>query len=73
MFEIEARHPLLQGAGIGYNRIAGPNATPGNYNGIVIARIRTDIALADFEISVRNLVEDVQRCLLAAVLCLSRP
>jgi outer membrane protein TolC len=59
-FEIEARHPLLQGGGIGYNRIAGPNATPGVYNGIVIARIRTDIALADFEASVRDLVEDVQ-------------
>jgi outer membrane protein TolC len=60
MFEIEARHPLLQGAGIGYNRIAGPNAAPGVYNGVVIARIRTDIALADFEASVRNLVQDVQ-------------
>ncbi len=60
MFEIEARQPLLQGAGIAYNRIAGPNATPGTYNGIVVARIRTDIALADFEIAVRDLVEDVQ-------------
>jgi outer membrane protein TolC len=58
-FEIEARHPLLRGGGIAFNRIAGPNAPPGVYNGIVIARIRTDIALADFETAVRDLVLDV--------------
>ncbi len=59
VFEAEFRHPLLQGAGIGFNRIAGPNSTPGNYNGIMIARLRTDVALADFESSVRNFLEDV--------------
>ncbi len=56
----EFRHPLLRGSGIAYNRIAGPNAQPGNYNGVVLARIRTDIALADFETSVRNLIRDVE-------------
>lgn len=61
LFEAEFRHPLLQGAGIGFNRIAGPNSSPGNYNGIVIARVRTDIALADFEASVRNFLEDVMQ------------
>ena len=60
-FEAEFRHPLLQGGGIEFNRIAGPNGGPGNYNGIMIARIRTDVALADFERSVRDLVEDVQQ------------
>ncbi len=30
------------------------------YNGVVLARIRTDRALADFEASVRNLVSDVE-------------
>jgi hypothetical protein len=40
--------PILQGAGA-FNRIPGPNATPGNYNGILIARVNTDITLADFE------------------------
>jgi outer membrane protein TolC len=59
-FEAEFRQPLLQGAGIAYNRIAGPNSPVGTYNGIVIARIRTDIALADFEQSVRGFVQDVQ-------------
>lgn len=55
------RHPLLQGSGVEFNRIAGPDATPGNYNGVLIARIRTDISLADFEAAVRDLVRDVER------------
>jgi outer membrane protein TolC len=54
------RQPLLRGAGLGFNRIAGPGAQPGLYNGVVLARINTDIALADFEASVRNLVADVE-------------
>ena len=58
--EAEFRQPLLRGAGVTYNRIAGPNSGIGGYNGVVIARIRTDIALADFEVAVRNLVRDVE-------------
>ena len=60
-FNAEVRQPLLRGAGVNFNRIAGPNAQPGNYNGVVLARIRTDIALADFETSVRNLIRDVEQ------------
>ena len=56
----ELRHPLLQGAGAEFNRIAGPNATPGNYNGVLMARINSDVSLADFEIQVRNLLLDVE-------------
>lgn len=56
----EVRQPLLQGAGTQFNRIAGPGATPGNFNGVMLARINTDIALADFEAAVRNLVSDVE-------------
>ena len=56
----EMRQPLLQGAGVQFNRIAGPGATPGIYNGVMVARISTDIALADFEAGVRNLVSDVE-------------
>ena len=61
-FEAEIRHPLLQGGGIDFNRIAGPNATPGFYfsNGVLIARINTDISLADFESSVRDFLSDVE-------------
>ena len=53
--------PLLQGNGIQFNRIAGPGATPGFYNGVVIARINTDTALTDFEMATRNLVADVEK------------
>ncbi len=61
--EMEFRQPLLQGAGVQFNRIAGPNNSPGFFfsNGVVLARIDTDISLADFEASVRNLVSDVER------------
>ncbi len=61
VFQIEARQPLLRGFGTSVNRIAGPNATPGFYNGVLIARIRNDIALADFEASIRDLVRDVEQ------------
>lgn len=58
--EGEFRHPLLRGGGVDVNRIAGPTGGPGNYNGVVIARIRTDIALADFEAAVRDLILSVE-------------
>ncbi|MFN3149185.1 TolC family protein [Bremerella sp.] len=58
--DAEMRQPLLQGAGVMFNRIAGPNGEPGFANGVLIARTRTDISLADFEIAVRNLVSDVE-------------
>lgn len=60
--EAEFRHPLLQGAGVQFNRIAGPNAQPGFFfaNGVILARINFDISLADFEIAVRNLARDVE-------------
>ncbi|HEY0980630.1 TolC family protein [Schlesneria sp.] len=58
--DMEVKHPLLQGAGTRFNRIAGPNAVPGFVYGVVIARINTDVALADFEIGVRNFISDVE-------------
>jgi outer membrane protein TolC len=58
---LEVRQPLLRGSGTAVNRIAGPNAVPGQYDGVLIRRIRSDISLADFEISVRDLVRDVER------------
>ncbi len=65
-FELQFKQPLLQGAGSLYNRIAGPFdplrgiGTYLQYDGVVIARIRTDIRLADFEAGVRNFVSDVE-------------
>ncbi|QDS97431.1 TolC family protein [Adhaeretor mobilis] len=66
-FEAAFSHPLLQGRGTQYNRIAGlqsfQQAAGGlvnNIDGVMIARIRHDITLADFEGGVRNLMRDVE-------------
>ena len=58
--EAEYRQPLMQGSGTTYNRIAGPNTIVGQYNGVLIARINTDISLADFEAGVLRLINDVE-------------
>lgn len=63
-YEVEARHPLLQGGGIDFNRIAGPQAVPGIYTGILLARINTDVELTNFELAVRNLINDVENAYL---------
>jgi outer membrane protein TolC len=59
-YEAEARQPLLQGGGVNFNRIAGPGAAPGVNNGVLIARIRTDITLAEFEAGLRDFVSNVE-------------
>ncbi len=58
--EAEYRQPLMAGAGTTFNRIAGPGAVVGQYNGVLIARINTDISLADFEAGVLRLINDVE-------------
>ncbi len=60
LVEAEIRQPLYQGAGARFNRLAGPNAVPGFYNGVLIARVSTDISVADFEIGLRDLVSNVE-------------
>ncbi len=57
----QIRQPLLRGRGTMVNRIAGPNPIVGVYNGVMIARIRSDISLTDFEMGLRNLVRDVEQ------------
>ncbi len=66
-FELGFSRPFLQGGGTQYNRIAGPRsfqeASGGfadQFDGVLIARIRTDITLTDFEAGVRNLMRDVE-------------
>ncbi len=71
-YQVQFNQPLLAGAGVQYNRIAGPynpvnfNPIPGGaqqtptFDGVVLARIAVDISLADFEGSVRDLVSDVE-------------
>jgi Outer membrane efflux protein len=58
--EVEIRHPLLQGGGAEFNRIAGPGNQAGVYTGVLIARLNSDVALTDFEIAVRDLVSNVE-------------
>lgn len=64
LLDMEVRHPLLQGSGSNFLRIAGPTATAGSVNGnltgVVIARIRTDISLTEFEAGVRDFVSNVE-------------
>lgn len=56
----EVRQPLLQGGGLEFNRIAGPGSQAGVLNGVMLARVRTDISLAEFEGAVRDLVSNVE-------------
>ena len=56
----EIRQPLLRGAGSDFNRIAGPRSLPGNYNGVLVSRLDTDISLAKFESGVRDYVSRVE-------------
>ncbi|MCH8829891.1 MAG: TolC family protein, partial [Planctomycetes bacterium] len=58
--EMEVRQPLLQGAGVFFNRIAGPSAAPGLVNGIVIARVNRDISLTQFQIALRDYVSNLE-------------
>ena len=58
--EGEVRQPLLQGGGVQFNRIAGPNAVPGLYNGLLIARANIDIEQSDFEAALRDYVSNVE-------------
>jgi outer membrane protein TolC len=65
LFQADVTQPLLRGAGVQFNRIAGPSSNLafgfGNYRGVVIARINNDIALTDFESNVLNQVNDVEQ------------
>jgi outer membrane protein TolC len=54
------RHHLGRGGGLDYNRIAGPNAVPGIYSGVLIARVNADSSILDFEMGLRDLVSDVE-------------
>jgi outer membrane protein TolC len=62
----EFRQPLLAGSGVEFTRIAGPvnpnfGAIAGVSQGVVIARINSDISLAGFEASVRDSMRDLHK------------
>jgi len=60
--EVEARHPLLRGGGLEFNRIFGPDATPSLRfrNGVLLARVDHDVSLTEFEAGVRDFVSNVE-------------
>lgn len=58
--EALVRQPILQGAGLDYNRIYGPNGIPGLPSGVLLGRVNTDQSLADFEMGVRNYLSDIE-------------
>lgn len=58
--EGEIRQPLLQGGGLEFNRIAGPGSSPGIYNGVLIAKVNSDINHADFMAALRDYVSNVE-------------
>ena len=65
-YDFTFSQPLLQGAGVTYNRIAGPDPFDNIYGrplyrGVLLARINADISLAEFEAGVRNLVSDTEQ------------
>ncbi len=65
-FEASFTHPLAQGGGLQFNRIAGPvtfdqyAAGFNQIDGVMIARLRTDVTLTLFEASVRDLLENLE-------------
>ena len=58
-FQAEMRQPLMQGGGLTVNRIAGPGAVPGNYNGVLIAKVNNDLTAAEFRQQLRDYISDV--------------
>ncbi len=60
LLEAQVRHPFLQGSGVEFNRIAGPGARPGVYNGVLIARLKTDVSLTEFQIGLRDFVSNLE-------------
>ena len=66
-YQATFRQPLLQGAGAEFNRIYGPPNVPGVFsgvpgfaNGVMVARINTDISITDLEAGLRDLVSNVE-------------
>ena len=55
----EVRQPLMQGGGLAFNRIAGPAAEPGVYNGVLIAKVNNDITAAEFRQQTRDYLSNV--------------
>ncbi|MEX0716817.1 MAG: TolC family protein [Planctomycetaceae bacterium] len=60
ILEGEVRQPLLQGGGLTFNRVAGPNGVPGALNGVLIAKVNDEINDIDFELGIRDFIADIE-------------
>jgi len=60
-WQAQVQQPLLQGRGLAFNRIAGPNASTGflGTSGFLISRINTDISVDEFEKGVIAHIDEV--------------
>ena len=59
--EFSVRHPLLQGNGVRFNNIAGPNSRPGflNTRGLIISKLNNAITQGQFEQRVRDMAQEI--------------
>jgi len=55
----ELRHPLLRGSGSEINAITGPQPSPGQYRGVLLAQLGEQSAQLELERGVRDLVREV--------------
>jgi len=62
-WQAQVRQPLMQGRGLAFNRIAGPNARPGflGTSGFLVSRINSDISVDEFEKGVVAHIDEVIR------------
>lgn len=63
--QLQFRQPLLAGSGVEYTRIAGPvsdnlQGVSGVSQGVIIARINDDLAIAEFERNVHQMLHDLE-------------
>lgn len=59
--QAQIRQPLLQGRGVDFNRIAGPNSRPGflGTSGYLVSRINNNISITQFERDIVRHVDEV--------------
>ena len=60
-WQAQARKPLLQGRGVLFNQIAGPNSSAGflGTSGVLISRINNEISIAQFQRAVTEHVAEI--------------
>lgn len=60
-WQATVRHPLLQGHGVDFNRIAGPNSRPGflGGSGLLISQTNYNISTSQFERNIREMVFEI--------------